>query len=256
MSPVIALPAALKNAPLFMGWCCMAEPMVAGTIVRSGYDAALLDQQHGAYTFETSVAGIAEVVAAGKPCLVRVPVGDFAMASRMLDAGASAIVAPMINTVEDARKLAAFTKFPPVGERSWGPVRAVNYTGMSGPDYLHKANDFTLAIAMIETREAVAALDAILDVPGIDGILVGPGDLSIALSQGKILDAESADVTAACKDIARRTRAKNKIACAFSPNGPRGFALAQMGFQLISLETDFGFVRTGAGAALKAAKGG
>lgn len=254
MNPVMSLPAALKKAPLFMGWCCMAEPMVAGMIVRSGYDAATLDQQHGAYTFETSVAGIAEVVAAGKPCLVRVPIGDFAMAARMLDAGASAVIAPMINTVEDARRFAAFTKFPPVGERSWGPVRVLNYTGLSAADYLRQANDFTLTIAMIETREAMAALDDILDVPGIDGILVGPGDLSIALSNGASFDAEGAAVSAALQDIVRRTRAKNRIACTFSPTGARGRVLAQMGYQLISLETDFGFVRAGAAAALQAAK--
>lgn len=255
MSPVTSLPAALKNAPLYMGWCGMAEPVVAGIIARSGYDVVLLDQQHGAYTFESSAAGITEVVGAGKPCLVRIPVGDFAMASRMLDMGASGIVAPMINTVADAKLFASFTKLPPHGDRSWGPARALNLTGMTPMDYLKQANQFSLSIAMIETREAMNNLDAILDVPGIDGVLVGPSDLSIALSQGGSIDSVGAQVSEASAEIARRTRAKNKVVCAFSPTGERAKALVAMGFQLVSLETDQIMLRNGATAALKTAKG-
>ncbi|MGL4325299.1 MAG: HpcH/HpaI aldolase family protein [Beijerinckiaceae bacterium] len=254
MHPVTSLPAALQNAPLYMGWCGMADPVVAGLIARAGYDAVLLDQQHGAFNFDSAAAGITEVTGAGKPCLVRIPVGDFAMASRMLDMGASAIVAPMINTVADARALASFMKLPPDGDRSWGPARALNLTGLSPADYLKQANSFSLAIAMIETREAMNNLEAILDVPGIDGILVGPSDLSIALSHGASVDAFGKQVTDASADIARRTRARNKIACAFSPTGERAKVLTAMGYQLVSLETDQIMLRNGAAAALKAAK--
>ena len=129
-------------------------------------------------------------------------------------------------------------KLPPDGDRSWGPARALNLTGLSPADYLKQANSFSLAIAMIETREAMNNLEAILDVPGIDGILVGPSDLSIALSHGASVDAFGKQVTDASADIARRTRAKNKVACAFSPTGERAKVLTAMGYQLVSLETD------------------
>ena len=127
---------------------------------------------------------ISSVALAGKPTIVRVPVGEFALASRLLDAGASGILAPMINSGEDARRLVEFVKFPPLGQRSWGPRAALTLSGLDGPAYLKAANAMTQAIAMIETRAALDALDEILGVEGVDGVFVGPSDLSIALSGG------------------------------------------------------------------------
>ena len=92
-----------------LGWSGLGHPALAGALARAGFDVILLDQQHGAYDYTTCVAGIGEAALAGKPCIVRVAVGDFAMASRMLDAGAAGIVAPMINTVADAQALSAAT---------------------------------------------------------------------------------------------------------------------------------------------------
>ena len=92
----------------------------------------------------------------------------------------------MINTPADARAFAAAAKYPPIGERSWGPHRATTLAGL--PDqsvYLREANDHVVTLAMIETRTALDNLDAIVDTPGIDGLFLGPSDLSIALSGGK-----------------------------------------------------------------------
>ncbi len=114
---------------------------------------------------------------------MRVPVGDFASASRLIDAGAAGVIAPMINSRADAERFASFAKFPPVGERSWGPRAALALSGLDLQGYLASANRLTQAIAMIETREALDALDDILAVAGIDGVFIGPADLSIALEQ-------------------------------------------------------------------------
>ncbi len=174
--PVPSLPDLLPTGPArFLGWSMIADPMVAGFLARAGFDAVLLDQQHGTHDYKSCCAAITEVALAGKSTLVRVPVGDFAMVSRMLDAGAAGVVAPMINTVADAEAFAAAAKFPPVGQRSWGPDRAMWLSGLrNGADYLAGANDRALTIAMCETQAAIADLEAILAVPGIDGILVGP----------------------------------------------------------------------------------
>ncbi|MDP4004912.1 HpcH/HpaI aldolase/citrate lyase family protein [Methylobacterium sp. NEAU K] len=238
--PVPSLPDLLPAGPArFLGWSCIADPAIAGALARAGFDAVLLDQQHGAHDYQSSCAAITEVALAGKPTLVRVPVGDFAMASRMLDAGASGIVAPMINTVADARALAAATKYPPVGQRSWGPDRAMWMSGLlDGSDYLAAANDRALTIAMCETAEAIDALEAILVVPGIDGILVGPADLSIALSKGAALDPLGSAVTAALGEIVRKTRAAGKLPCAFAHAPARAREMVAMGFQLVSVEYD------------------
>jgi 4-hydroxy-2-oxoheptanedioate aldolase len=238
--PVPSLPELLPTGPArFLGWSMIADPMVAGALARAGFDAVLLDQQHGGYDYRSSCAAITEVALAGKSALVRVPVGDFAMVSRMLDAGAAGVVAPMINTVADARALAAAAKFPPVGQRSWGPDRAMWLSGLrNGADYLSGANDRALTIAMCETESAIADLEAILAVPGIDGILVGPADLSIALSKGAAIEPLGTAVTAALGEIARKTRAAGKIPCAFAPSPARAREMVGMGYQLVSVEYD------------------
>ena len=238
-SPLTGLPALLRAGPAHdLGWSALADPLSAGLMARAGFDAVLLDQQHGRHDFASSLAGLTELALAGTPGIVRAPVGGFAMASRMLDAGAVGIVAPMINTVEDARALVAHTKYPPLGQRSWAPDRALQLLGMSGPDYLAGANALSLTLAMCETAEAIAALDAILAVPGIDGILVGPADLSIALARGSAIDPLGAAVTAALNEIVGRTRNADKIACAFAHAPERAAEMAGMGFQLVSVQCD------------------
>jgi 4-hydroxy-2-oxoheptanedioate aldolase len=200
------------------------------------------------------VRAVPLVAAAGKPAIARIPVGDFATASRLLDSGVSAIIAPMINTVEDARRFGRFTKFPPLGERSWGPHAAVALSGMSPIDYFAQANSFSIALAMIETREALGIVDDILAAPGIDGIFIGPADLSIALSNGGVVDPSSAEVEKALDHVLSRARAVSRFAAVYAPTGERAAVLARRGFDLIAIGSDIACLRAGAGQALAAAK--
>ena len=239
-APVPSLPDLLRGeGGYLLGWSCLADVALAGLMARAGFDAVLLDQQHGTYDVATCTAGLTELALWGKPGLVRIAVGDFATASRMLDVGAAGIVAPMINTVEDARALAAATKFPPMGQRSWGPDRSMWFTGLTDPQhYLTQANARTMTIAMCETREAIAALPEIVRVPGIDGILVGPGDLSIALSNGAAFDPNGTAVTEALREIVRITREAGKAPCAFAAGAGRAREMLAMGFKLASIGYD------------------
>ena len=166
-------------------------------------------------------AGIAAVRQGGAAPIVRVPLGDFAMVSRVLDFGAEGVIAPMINTVEDARRFGAFMKFPPLGERSWGPHGATSLSGLQPNDYFARANGFSLGFAMVETREALAITDEILGTPGIDGIFIGPSDLSIALTNGATVDPLSAEVDKALNHALDRARAANKLAAVFAHTGER-----------------------------------
>jgi 4-hydroxy-2-oxoheptanedioate aldolase len=161
----------------------------------------------------------------------------------------------MVNSIEDARRLAAWTKFPPLGERSWGPFRALSYTGLSMPDYLAKANGFSLTIAMVETREALNILDDILATPGIDGVFVGPSDLSIALTKGALIDQMHPEVDAALTLVATRARAHGKIASCFSPTAERAAELIRRGFHLSSIGTDVSIVKAAVKAELATARG-
>src|SRR2546425_1497483 len=137
------------------GWCGLPYPIVAELVGREGFPAVTLDGQHGLWDLAATVAGIAAVRQGGAAPVVRVPVGDFATVSRVLDFGAEGIIAPMINTEADARAFAAAAKYPPVGERSWGPHRATMLAGIADQkDYLAAANDLIVTLAMIETKTA------------------------------------------------------------------------------------------------------
>jgi 4-hydroxy-2-oxoheptanedioate aldolase len=211
--------------------------------------------QHGAIDIVTAIRGINAVALVGTPAIVRVPVGDFAGASRMLDAGAAAVIAPMINSGDDARRFASFAKYPPMGERSWGPGRAMALAGNTDQvDYLHTANSDQLAIAMVETLEALNALDEILKVPGIDGVLVGASDLSIALSNGGTIDMTSTEVLNAVDRIVKSCRTHNKIAMMACKDSRSANEMSALGFQVTSMANDTTIITRGVEALLTAAR--
>jgi 4-hydroxy-2-oxoheptanedioate aldolase len=236
------------------GWCALGAPLVAELIARAGFPAVTLDQQHGLYTMDSTLAGIALVHAAGSAPLVRVPLGDVAVVSRVLDFGAEGVIAPMINTPEDARRLAAAAKYPPIGERSFGPLRALILNNMEGGDYVKQANDIVVTIAMVETRQALDNLDPILATPGIDAVFLGPSDLSLALSDGKTLDPHSSEVNAAVDRIAAAAKKAGKIAGAYAANAERANELAARGYRFFGIASDTAFVRAGTSATFKALK--
>ena len=240
---------------LFSAWVGVNDPAIPEHLVREGYDTAVLDMQHGAIDLAGAMRGIAAVALAGKPAIVRIPVGEFSTASRVVDAGAAAVIAPMINSLADARQFASFMKYPPVGQRSWGPRAALIHSGYAPPAYLSEANAITLAIAMVETREAIAALDDILGTPGIDGVFVGPSDLSIALNDGALVDAHGADVDAHLTKVVERAKAHGKFAAAFCFTGERAKGLAERGFSLLSVSTDSALLGIAARQELAKARG-
>ena len=240
---------------LYTAWSAMTSPHLAGVIAATGYDCVTLDMQHGAHDAASIFACTESVRRAGAHVVVRVPVGGNDMVSRALDFGAEAIIAPMINSVADAQAFAQAAKYPPMGQRSWGPTRAIELTGMSGGSaFLLSQNAATLSFAMIETRAALECLDEILELDGIDGVFVGPADLSIALNNGTAVDPLGPVVSSVAHDIAKRARAKGKVAAIFCVDDARAKTYAEQGFQLIALQTDSGMIARGAAAALAIAK--
>ncbi len=240
---------------VFSAWCSLASPLTAETIAREGFAAAVLDAQHGLWDVETLIAGIGALSHAGASPIVRVPLEDFALVSRALDFGAEAIIAPMINTAADAKQFASVAKYPPAGERSWGPTRAMTLQGRSNAlDYLREANDSTLTLAMIETPTALANVDAIAATPGIDALFIGPYDLSTSLSGGKAQDVQAPEVEKAIDKICAAAAKAGKIPGIYCTTAERARALAKRGFKFITVASDTGLLRDGAAAMLKALK--
>ncbi len=231
---------------IYSGWIATPEPLIAETAARQGFDCVCLDMQHGLQDPASVMRSIGGILLAGKPAGVRVPVGDFAMASRALDMGAEAVIAPMINSVADARAFVAATKYPPLGERSWGPARAM--TVLDIPDaatQLATANRDTLAFAMVETKRALDIVDEILEVDGIDGIFMGPSDLSLTLSDGKEVAPTADWLDEPIRRIADRARAHGKIACGFGNNPTRARYFNDAGYQFVALGPDTVYLASG-----------
>jgi 4-hydroxy-2-oxoheptanedioate aldolase len=245
-----------RGETVFVGWVGNPDALVIETIARTKFGAVNLDMQHGWHSVASIEAGIRAIAIADKPAIVRVPVGDFAFASRALDMGAEAVIAPMINTVADARAFVDATKYPPTGKRSWGPGRAMTLgKSKSGADYLGWTRENILAFAMIETVEAIANLDAILAVPGIDGVFVGPSDLSLTLSEGAIIDALSPTIDDAVATILAGTKAHGKLSAMFGANPAHAKAIAAQGYQLVAIGTDSMYLTKGCNDFVEAAGG-
>jgi 4-hydroxy-2-oxoheptanedioate aldolase len=244
----------LRNAEtVHTGWCGLPYPIVAEVVGREGFAAVTLDAQHGLWDMGAIPAGIAQLRQAGAAALVRIPVGDYATASRALDFGAEGIIAPMINTPVDARAYVSFAKFPPIGDRSWGPHRVMTLAGITDQKaYLREANEFTVTFAMIETRTALDNVEAIAATPGIDALFLGPADLSIALSKGSTIDPLASEVDDAIERITTAASKAGKIMGAYCHSGERAVALAKRGVRFLAVGSDLAFLRAGAAATLNA----
>jgi len=227
------------------GWCGITDPRYLETIAEHDFDAVVLDMQHGFFD-ETSIQnGIATLVRCGKAPLVRIPLARWDTASRVMDFGALAVIAPMINTADDARAFVSATRFVPLGERSFGPRHAASLYGINTNEYLEEFDHCSLALAMIETREAYANLDEIIKVEGIDGVLIGPGDLSISFRQNPVPDAYGVDTIDVVKDIITRCKQAGKKTAAFSFDPKAANMLNELSVDIISVGLDVTYIADG-----------
>ncbi len=241
---------------VFAGWCTMASPLAAETLGRDGFPAVVLDVQHGLWDTASLIAGISALHHAAAAPVVRVPLNDFAAVSRALDFGAEAIIAPMINSASDARAFATVAKYPPLGERSWGPQRAMALQGLTVTiDYLREANEGTLTLAMIETPTALNNVNDIAQTDGIDALFIGPYDLSTSLSGGTAQDVTAPEVERAIDQICAAAAKAGKIPGIYCRDAERALAMAKRGFKFMTIGSDHAFLRAGIAAQVKAIKG-
>jgi len=240
---------------VFTAWSAIPDPLTIEAMAAHGFDAVTLDMQHGGHHEDSVLRCLPAILTAGKHAVVRIPVGRFDAASRVLDFGAEAVIAPMINSVADARAFAASMKYPPLGERSWGATYAMGRTGVrDARRFFAEANGRTLAFAMVETRAAYEALDGILETPGIDGIFVGPSDFSIAWSRGESLDPLREDLMETVAGIAQRTLAAGKVAAMYVNDMGYAGRYAAMGFRFQAIASEHRAIALGCETLLAAAK--
>jgi 4-hydroxy-2-oxoheptanedioate aldolase len=162
---------------------------------------------------------------------------------KALDAGAYGVICPMISTREEAQRLVAYTRYAPLGTRSFGPVRASLY---AGADYATQANRTVVAFAMIETAQALDNLDAILSVEGLEAIYVGPSDLSLALGCKPVFDDVEPEVAQALEHIAERARAHGVVAGVHCGRADVARARVALGYRFVTVGSDTRLLASGA----------
>jgi 4-hydroxy-2-oxoheptanedioate aldolase len=190
-----------EGKPTLNGWLSIGNPFTAEIMAAQGYDSICIDVQHGALDYSAVLPMFQAMRASGVVLLARVPWLEPGIVMKMLDAGAFGVVCPMVNTAEQAAEFVSYLRYPPLGQRSFGPTRA---SFSAGANYAAEANGEILGFAMVETAEAMSNLDAIAATPGLDGIYVGPADLSFSLSQGRLtpaFDREEPEMIAALQQI-------------------------------------------------------
>jgi 4-hydroxy-2-oxoheptanedioate aldolase len=159
-------------------WLTLPGAYSAEIVAHAGFDWVCIDMQHGNIDYQVATLMLLALSTTDTMPFVRVPWNEPGIIGKVLDAGAMGVIIPMVNTPDQAREAVSACRYPPLGTRSYGPGRAALY---GAPDYFDNANDRVAVIPMIETKEAVANIDEILAVPGIDAVYVGPSDLSISL---------------------------------------------------------------------------
>lgn len=217
------------------GWCAIPSAVTAEIMGRQGFDLMTVDLQHGLIDYQMSLTMLQVLQGLPAPVLARVPWNEPGILMKCLDAGFSGIICPMVNTAEDARRLVQATRYAPLGSRSFGPTRA---NMVYGAGYANTANTKVLVLAMIETRDALQNLDAILSVEGIDGVYVGPSDLGLSMGYEPTLEPTAPEVLGAITAIATRAKAAGRIAGVHTGSPAMIRRMFSQGFDFASLLTD------------------
>jgi len=237
--------------PALNGWLSIGNAFTAEIMAAQGYDSLTIDMQHGALDYAAALPMLQALRASGVVPMVRVPWLEPGIIMKALDAGALGVICPMINTAAEAARFVGFMRYPPAGQRSYGPTRAAIAHGGYGTE----ANDAVLAFAMIETAEGMANLDAIAATPGLDGIYVGPADLTLATQGGRLppgFDREEPEMIALIRRIAEACRAHGIRAGLHCGTPDYAARAVGWGYDLTTVSGDSRLLAAAAGASVRA----
>ncbi|MEN3791884.1 aldolase/citrate lyase family protein [Fulvimarina sp. MAC3] len=255
-SPKERFSALVADRPALSAWLASPDPFTQEAFLGADYDLVTLDMQHGLLDRGDVRDAITRSYGFGKGAIVRVPVSAFGTASWVLDMGARGVIMPMIETAEDARDFVKHMKYPPLGLRSYAPMRAAPLAKNGDVDaYVETANAETFAFAMIETRTALDALDEIAAIDGIDGLFVGPSDLSIALSDDSRVDIEGDRLRDAMDKVCEAASRNGKVAAAYAGDAGHAKDYWSRGYDYVGISADLKVIAMGAQALARDAKG-
>ncbi len=234
------------------GWLQIPNSFTAELMANQNWDSLTLDMQHGVIDYPNAVGMLQAISSTQVVPMARVNWNEPGQIMKILDAGAYGIICPMVSNKKEAENFVNACMYPPNGYRSYGPIRGLVY---GGPDYADQANNEILKFAMIETKESLENLDEIMKTPGLDGIYIGPADLSLAVGQQPSFDKPEGDpVYKVIMRILEHAK-KNKIIAGIQ-NGQPEYAekMIKKGFQLVTIGSDQRYMTAASKSALSKLK--
>ena len=229
------------------GWLSIPSTVTAEITSAHAFDTLTVDLQHGLNDYQVALTMLQAIRSARATPMARVPWLEPGIIGKVLDAGALGVICPMVNTGEEAEDLVRFTHYAPRGSRSYGPTRAAL---VHGADYASWANAEIVALAMVETAQALENLEAIVATPDLDGVYIGPADLSLSMGYTPKLDQDEPPMVEAIKrilDAAKSAGIRAGIHC-LAPSYAR--SMRDLGFDLVTLGSDVRALHTALASAV------
>ncbi len=230
------------------GWLQIPNSFTAELMANQSWDSLTLDMQHGMIDYPNAVPMLQAISSTDVVPIVRVNWNEPGQIMKILDAGAYGIICPMVSNKIEAKNFVEACMYPPNGYRSYGPIRGLVY---GGSDYAKEANNEIIKFAMIETKESLENLDDIMQTPGLDGIYIGPADLSLAIGEKPGFDKPEGDPV---YDVIMKILefAKNNNIIAGIQNGKPEYAekMINKGFQFVTIGSDQRYMTEASKAAL------
>jgi len=229
------------------------DPGAPAIFAAAGFDFVFIDMEHGNYSMETVADVIRGAKSAGIATIIRVPHLETHFISRVLDAGAEGIMVPMTSTRQQAEEIVRFSKYTPLGQRGFGTQTGqTDYKPLKASEFMEEANENTLIVAQIETREAIENIEVILDVEGIDVGLIGPNDLSISMGIPDQMGSEI--ITKAIDKVVESAKKKGKASGIHIGNIEALKKWRTKGMTVLAFSTDIGFMYNASKSSLKELK--
>ena len=234
------------------GWLQIPSSFSAEVMAHQGWDSLTIDMQHGVIDYPNALQMLQAISTTDVVPMARVNWNEPGQIMKILDAGAYGVICPMVSNREQAEKFVQACLYPPKGYRSFGPIRGLIY---GGSDYADHANDEILKLAMIETSEALEKLDEIMSTPGLDGIYIGPADLSLAIGQKPAFDNEPGTPTyEQIVRILKHAKKNNLVAGIHNASPEYAKKMINIGFQIVTIGSDQRYMSAGAKTAVSKLK--
>ena len=235
------------------GWLQIPNSFTAELMANQNWDSLTLDMQHGVIDYPNAVGMLQAISTTDVVPMARVNWNEPGQIMKILDAGAYGVICPMVSNREQAEKFVQACQYPPKGYRSFGPIRGLIY---GGSDYANHANDEILKLAMIETSEALQKLDEIMSTPGLDGIYIGPADLSLAIGQKPAFDnPEGSPTYEQIINILKHAKKNNLVAGIHNATPEYAQKMIGKGFNFVTIGADQRALSAGAKAVVEKMKG-